>query len=202
MPANAKLHGAELGYILAHSGARACFATAGLDDEIAPHAPKSLERLITIGGREYQELLTTSPARARAARRRRSRLAVLHLRHHRPAEGRDAHAPGSLGREPCLRDRGRPGCAGRCHPARGADEPWLRPLHHGARGPPRRQRRAGVGRFRARGSVPSDRRLAARLDVRGSDHDQAPGRVPGRLPRPPTSARSYGAARRCMSRMR
>jgi len=62
VPANAKLHGAELGYILEHSGARACFASAGLDDEIAPHAPKSLERLIAIGGREYQQLLTTDPA--------------------------------------------------------------------------------------------------------------------------------------------
>jgi long-chain acyl-CoA synthetase len=26
VPANAKLHGAELGYILEHSGARVCFA--------------------------------------------------------------------------------------------------------------------------------------------------------------------------------
>ena len=38
-----------------------CFASAGLDDAIAPHAPKSLERLITIGSREYQALLTASP---------------------------------------------------------------------------------------------------------------------------------------------
>ncbi|MGE5534584.1 MAG: AMP-binding protein, partial [Acidobacteriota bacterium] len=32
VPANAKLHGAELGYILEHSGARVCFASGGLDD--------------------------------------------------------------------------------------------------------------------------------------------------------------------------
>ena len=44
VPANAKLHGAELGYILEHSGARVCFASDGLDGEIAPHAPASLER--------------------------------------------------------------------------------------------------------------------------------------------------------------
>ena len=31
VPANAKLHGAELGFILEHSGARVCFASAGLD---------------------------------------------------------------------------------------------------------------------------------------------------------------------------
>src|SRR3569833_392434 len=39
VPANAKLHGAELGYILEHSGARVCFASNGLDADIAPHAP-------------------------------------------------------------------------------------------------------------------------------------------------------------------
>src|SRR4051794_15890200 len=38
VPANAKLHGLELAYILEHSGARVCFASAGIDDEVAPHA--------------------------------------------------------------------------------------------------------------------------------------------------------------------
>ena len=49
VPANAKLHGRELGHILEHSGARVCFASEGLDAEIAPHAPATLERLITVG---------------------------------------------------------------------------------------------------------------------------------------------------------
>jgi len=62
VPANAKLHGAELGYILAQSGARACFASADLADAIAAHAPKSLERLITIGSRDYDGLLAAEPA--------------------------------------------------------------------------------------------------------------------------------------------
>ncbi len=56
VPANAKLHGAELGFILDHSGARVCFASPGLDDEIAPHAPANLERLIRIGGTDYETL--------------------------------------------------------------------------------------------------------------------------------------------------
>jgi long-chain acyl-CoA synthetase len=56
VPANAKLHGAELGYILDHSGARLCFASAGIDPEVAAHAPASLERLITIGSAEYNAL--------------------------------------------------------------------------------------------------------------------------------------------------
>ena len=61
VPANAKLHGAELGYILEHSGARVCFASAPLDAEIAPHAPKSLERLIVIGSREFEALFAADP---------------------------------------------------------------------------------------------------------------------------------------------
>src|SRR5215203_5218065 len=56
VPANAKLHGAELGYILEHSGARVCFASVGLDTELVAHTPKSLERLITIGSAEYEKL--------------------------------------------------------------------------------------------------------------------------------------------------
>ena len=61
VPANAKLHGAELGYILEHSGARVCFASNGIDTEIAPHAPKSLEHLITVGGAEYEALFAADP---------------------------------------------------------------------------------------------------------------------------------------------
>jgi long-chain acyl-CoA synthetase len=58
VPANAKLHGAELGYILEHSGTRVCFASPGIDAEIAPHAPKSLERMIAIGSAEYEALFS------------------------------------------------------------------------------------------------------------------------------------------------
>src|ERR1700720_2420239 len=67
VPANAKLHGRELGYILELSGA----------------LPRRRDSL-------------------RAARARRPRLAVLYLGHHRPPQGRDAHAPGARGREPRL----------------------------------------------------------------------------------------------------
>jgi long-chain acyl-CoA synthetase len=61
VPANAKLHGSELGYIIEQSGARVCLASGGLDAEIAPHAPQSLGRLITIGSAEYENLLATDP---------------------------------------------------------------------------------------------------------------------------------------------
>ncbi len=61
VPANAKLHGSELAYILEQSGARVCFASKGIDSEIAAHAPKSLEHLITIGGAEYNALFSADP---------------------------------------------------------------------------------------------------------------------------------------------
>ena len=61
VPANAKLHGSELGYILDHSGARVCFASPGIDSEIAPHAPKFLDRLIAVGGTDYEALFTAEP---------------------------------------------------------------------------------------------------------------------------------------------
>ncbi len=64
VPANAKLHGAELGYILENSGARVCFVSEGLDAEIAPHAPTSLERMIVIGGVGYEALFAADPIAA------------------------------------------------------------------------------------------------------------------------------------------
>jgi long-chain acyl-CoA synthetase len=56
VPVNAKLHGAEIGYILEHSGARVCFVAPQLDAEIAAFAPNSLERMIVIGGSDYERL--------------------------------------------------------------------------------------------------------------------------------------------------
>jgi long-chain acyl-CoA synthetase len=61
VPANAKLHGRELGYILEHSGARVCIASKGLDEEVAPYTPASLEKLIVIGSDRYHALFAADP---------------------------------------------------------------------------------------------------------------------------------------------
>jgi long-chain acyl-CoA synthetase len=61
VPANARLHGAELGYIIAQSGARVCLASAGVASELVAHAPQSLERLIALGGVGYRHLLAADP---------------------------------------------------------------------------------------------------------------------------------------------
>ncbi len=202
VPANAKLHGAELGYILEHSGARACFASAGLDAAIAPHAPQSLERLDHHRQRRIRG--TVRGRGGRAGRRATATISPGCSTPRAPPAGRRARCS----RTACWRSRATPTCsrrrsgrARRRHPARGADEPWVRPLHHGARGAARRQRRAGIRRVRAGGGLRPDRRVAARLDVRGAHHDQAPGRMPGRLPCRNIRT-SCGAARRCTSRTR
>jgi long-chain acyl-CoA synthetase len=64
VPANAKLHGRELGYILEHSGARVCFASSEHRDEIATHAPRTLEHLIAIGSAEYEALFNADPIKS------------------------------------------------------------------------------------------------------------------------------------------
>jgi long-chain acyl-CoA synthetase len=69
VPVNAKLHGAEVGYILQHSGARVCFVSPELAAAIAPFAPPSLERAIIIGTPDYERLLAADaiPVIPRAA---------------------------------------------------------------------------------------------------------------------------------------
>jgi long-chain acyl-CoA synthetase len=61
VPANAKLHGRELAFIIGHSGARVCFASPDLAEDIAPHAPPTLERLIAVGSAEYEALFAADP---------------------------------------------------------------------------------------------------------------------------------------------
>src|SRR4051812_5940163 len=61
VPANAKLHGRELGYILEHSGARVCIASPGLATEVAPFTPASLGKLIVIGSPQYDALCAADP---------------------------------------------------------------------------------------------------------------------------------------------
>ncbi len=149
VPANAKLHGRELGYILEHSGARVCFATAGLDAEVAPYTPASLERLFVIGSEKYHALFSADPAPVTPCEA--DDLAWLFytsgttgrpkgamLTHRVLAQASfayltevDATAPGEL------------------DPARRADEPRLGALHDGACGADGHQCRAGVWLVRA-----------------------------------------------------
>ncbi len=93
IPINAKLHGREAAWICSDAGAKLTFVSddtierldrgqrrSARGDEDAVDGQRSLSRDARRRGR----------AVAVAARGRRSRLAVLHLGHHRPPQGRDA----------------------------------------------------------------------------------------------------------------
>ena len=63
VPVNAKLHPRELAYILGHSGARVCFASADLIGAVGPLADELAGlRVIEVGGREHQALRRGDPA--------------------------------------------------------------------------------------------------------------------------------------------
>jgi long-chain acyl-CoA synthetase len=67
VPVNAKLHPAELRYILDHSGARVCFATAGHLTAIEAAGSAGLEHVIEAGGAEHRKLLGEPVAMADVA---------------------------------------------------------------------------------------------------------------------------------------
>ncbi|MCC0015786.1 MAG: AMP-binding protein [Rhodobiaceae bacterium] len=62
VPANAKLHGAELAYMISHSGARLCLADAKIADAVAAEAPEGLERLVVVGSAGYEALFAGDAA--------------------------------------------------------------------------------------------------------------------------------------------
>ncbi len=56
VPANAKLHGNEFRYILENSGSKAVFTTADLTETIETHRPDAVQRVIEVGGSDYDRL--------------------------------------------------------------------------------------------------------------------------------------------------
>jgi len=56
VPVNAKLHGAEIGWILENCGARLAFASAGLEATLAAHTPESLRAVVPLDGPEYARM--------------------------------------------------------------------------------------------------------------------------------------------------
>ena len=56
VPVNAKLHGAEIGWILEHADARVVFASADVAGAVNAHRPQGLEELIEVGSGDYQRL--------------------------------------------------------------------------------------------------------------------------------------------------
>ena len=57
VPVNARLHRNEFAYILESSQAKICFATHDLAETIAPLAGETLEAVVDVSARDYQQLL-------------------------------------------------------------------------------------------------------------------------------------------------
>ena len=129
VPANARLHRRELAYILGHAGARVCFVTPDLAETVAPLEGElpSLERVVEVGSRDHLALRAGRADRACRGGPGRRRLAVLHQRHDRPAQGRHADPSQPSGDDlglsrGCRRHRAErcdPPCRAACRTARG-----------------------------------------------------------------------------------
>jgi long-chain acyl-CoA synthetase len=59
VPINAKLHGAEIGYILEHSAARVCFASGDIETAVSAHAPATVQNLIGIDKPSYEKIFAS-----------------------------------------------------------------------------------------------------------------------------------------------
>ncbi|MGL5114984.1 MAG: AMP-binding protein [Beijerinckiaceae bacterium] len=61
VPVNAKLHGAEIRFILENAGAKLAFVSDDMAATVGAHAPDSLKEMIVIGGPEYRRLIEADP---------------------------------------------------------------------------------------------------------------------------------------------
>ncbi len=61
VPVNAKLHPAEIGWILDHAGARVAFASADLTGGLSAHVPAAVSEVVAIGSQAYDRLVTGDP---------------------------------------------------------------------------------------------------------------------------------------------
>ncbi len=61
VPINAKLHKSEFTYILENSGSKVCFATSDIVETLSSIQADALERVIEVGGDEYEHILRVGP---------------------------------------------------------------------------------------------------------------------------------------------
>ncbi len=104
VPMNAKLHSEEFGYIIGDTDASLVLASPGSRRRCRPPRPhhRNRQRRVAAALRGRRHRRCTACAR-------RSRLAVLHQRHHRPPERRDADARHHDGADARLFRRNRTG---------------------------------------------------------------------------------------------
>ena len=130
VPMNAKLHAQEFAFILENAGARLCFVTPDLAATIAEAAKEApeLKEIVDVTTRSYSFMEVGDPIALAEAEADRPGVALLHVGHHRPAQGRHAHASQSSGDDAQLLRRCRPAAARRLDRACRADQPRLGPV--------------------------------------------------------------------------
>ncbi|MEM6667003.1 MAG: AMP-binding protein [Pseudomonadota bacterium] len=62
VPINAKLHGAEIGWIVENAGAKAVFTSHKLETAVASHLPETVTTVLNIGSDAYQALFQEDPS--------------------------------------------------------------------------------------------------------------------------------------------
>jgi len=69
VPMNARLHGRELAYMLEHCGAKFCFASADITEDLTTHCEgvSELERIVVTGGADYDRLVQSEPVEMASA---------------------------------------------------------------------------------------------------------------------------------------
>ena len=95
VPVNARLHPDEIAYILEHSGTSVVLTDDDHVEDVEPLVGSlaSLQAAVVAPGDRWDGLTGAAPVALTEPPARRRRLALLHERHHGPAQGRHAHAP-------------------------------------------------------------------------------------------------------------
>ena len=146
VPINFRLSRAEIQYIVGHSGAEVVYADPALKDTLDT---LDVKHKFVLGEDDALYLPDTEPQRVGRSGRGRDRDDQLHVRHHRPSQGRATDAPQQLAQ----RDRVRPAHDDqrpRRLPAHAADVPRQR-LGHAVR---RHRRRRASTSCCARSTAP------------------------------------------------
>ena len=187
-----------------------CIASPKLAGSLSAPGLGALPPIVATGiDRSSRAARVAMPSPMACQRRQRRSLAVLHQRHHRPAQGRDAQPPQPAVRLPLLLRRHRFHRHARHHPARRAADARLRPLRPRPHRPRRQQRHPGR-LVRARAGVRRAGDNRKRQHVRCAHHGVAPHQSPRRRlcrharpqdhhlrRRPDVPRRSGARARRC-----
>ena len=126
VPMNNKLHAKEMAWILADSDSRLCIASPKLADGLSAPDLKGLPPIVVTGTADTRALLAGDPVRRAPSEPAGRSLAVLHQRHHGPAQGRHAHPSQPAVRLPLLLRRHRLHRHARHDPARRAADARLR----------------------------------------------------------------------------